>query len=110
MSEKDEIISQLVKCLDLDELLESLARKSMIVDSQIEALRSIHNEMLSILGEMRQELIQFRRDRQICGRLNLLMDAQIPPEQPKKKPKIQQKTHRNREYGKVTINYKSTGY
>lgn len=46
----------------------------MIVDSQIEALRSIQNEMLSVLGEMRDELIQFRKDRQICGRLNLLMD------------------------------------
>jgi hypothetical protein len=103
-------IDLLLLIQEVKDLHDSLTRKGMIVDSQIEALRSIQAEMLKVLTEMRQELDQFRKDRQICGRLNLLVDAQVSPEKPKTKPKRQQKINRNRDYGKVRINYKSTGH
>lgn len=109
MSEKDEIISQLVKCLDLDELSQGYRRRLLILDSQIEALRSIQNEMLGILGDMRQELDQFRRDRQICGRLNLLVDASVTSAKPDTKSKGHQKTNRNREHDKIKLNLVKPG-
>lgn len=55
-----------------EEILSRIANQQLIMDSQIQALREIAAYLLDAIGEFREELIQFRADRQICGRLNVL--------------------------------------
>lgn len=73
MNPTDEI-ELLLLVQELREVKNSLTRKNMIVDSQIEALKKTDEELRKTISELRNELVQFRRDRQICGRLNILAD------------------------------------
>jgi hypothetical protein len=61
-------------------LRNGLVRRSLIMDSQIIAQREIKDEMSKVLEEMREELVQFRADRQTCGKLNILANENDPPE------------------------------
>lgn len=42
------------------------------MDSQLREHRELMEYLLESIAELREEMIQFRADRQICGRLNAL--------------------------------------
>jgi len=55
-------------------LRDGLVRRSQIVDAQISDMKATRDEMEKTLAEWREEIVQFRMDRQICGQLNILAD------------------------------------
>jgi len=67
-------IDLLLLLQELNGLKDSLTRKNMVVDSQIAALNKTIEYFRDTIEEMREEVVQFRGDRQICGQLNLLVD------------------------------------
>lgn len=59
---------------DLKKLRDGLVTRSQIFDDQILTLRREREALAEERRKWREELIQFRADRQICGRLNVLAD------------------------------------
>jgi hypothetical protein len=57
MDDKGNLITELVKALDLDELTEGYRRRLLILDSQIEALRQLENDLRDILVKFRTACI-----------------------------------------------------
>ena len=67
-------IDTLLIIQELKDLKDSLTRKNMIEDSQIEALGKNIEMLWEIVDEFKEELSQFKADRKVCGQLNLLVD------------------------------------
>jgi Mg2+/Co2+ transporter CorB len=77
-------------------LRDGLVRRSQIVDAQIADMKTTREEMQGVLEEWREEIVQFKMDRQICGQLNILADHQ--PTKGEDTPKG------NQENGRIKVN------
>ena len=47
-------------------------RRLVIMDSQLRELRNCIEYLFDAIGDLREQLIQFRADRKVCGHLGLL--------------------------------------
>ena len=102
MSNERDLISQLVKALDLDELTQGYRRRLLILDSQIEAFKQLRDEYLEVLADMREMVTQLRALYQINMRVLNVVNAPTETKGP-------QKGNRNREDGKIKLNLVKPG-
>jgi hypothetical protein len=58
---------------DVKALRDGLITRSQIVDSQILAQKQLQEDMENTIRQLRDEMVQFRADRQLCARLNLII-------------------------------------
>jgi hypothetical protein len=84
-------------------LRDGLVRRSQIMDSQILASRRIQEDMQKVVEEWREELIQFRADRQLCARLNLIIEPQKTREQTWQKEKSSNQHHMLKKYARGSL-------
>lgn len=74
MDEKD-LIRQLVKALDLDELTQGYRRRLLIFDSQIEGLRNLEKEYRQRLTDMDEAITNLKALYQINMRVLNIVNA-----------------------------------
>lgn len=58
--------------MEVEEQAQGHRRRLLIMDSQLRELNEAVIYLLEAISELREEMIQFRADRQICGQFNLL--------------------------------------
>lgn len=79
MCDKEQnLIRELVKALDLDELTDGYRRRLQILDSQIEAFNGLGVEYRERLDELSNIIDNFRAICTVCGRLNILIGNRKP--------------------------------
>ena len=72
-NKEENLIRELVKALELDELTDGYRRRLLILDSQIEALNKLQDDYREGLSEINNIINELKAVCKVCGRLNILV-------------------------------------